>query len=125
MARQAVTVACCRPPTDRPKYVASATLTEPLKWQNSSLLKGDIGDAVRALKRDQPGDLRVIGSAELVRTLVQLDLVDEYQVIIDPLIVGGGKRIFPEDGALRSLRLVDATPTSTGAIIATFATTGN
>jgi len=112
------------PLNDRPKYVASTTLSEPLEWQNSTLLKGDVGDALRALKRDQAGDLRVIGSAALVRTLIQLDLVDEYQLIIDPLMVGGGKRIFPEDGALRSLELVDAQPTSTGALIATFARAG-
>jgi dihydrofolate reductase len=63
----------------------------------------------------------VIGSTKLVQTLVAHDLVDEFRVMIDPLVVGGGKRLFPDDGALRPLRLVDSQVTTSGAILATYA----
>lgn len=103
-----------------PKYVASATLDEPLAWENSRLLRGDIGAAVRALKAEEGKDLHVIGSPRLVQTLMALGLVDELQLMIDPLVAGGGKRLFRDDGALRPLRLADSRLTSTGAIIATY-----
>jgi dihydrofolate reductase len=105
-----------------PKYVASTTLDEPLGWQNSRLLRGDIGAAVRALKAEDGKELHVIGSPGLVQSLISLGLVDELQLMIDPLVVGGGKRLFPDDGGLRPLRLADSQMTSTGAIIATYAT---
>jgi dihydrofolate reductase len=108
------------PLNTRPKYVASTTLAEPLAWQNSALLGPDVATAVAALKRKQGGDLLVIGSTELVRTLLEHGLVDELRVMIDPVIVGGGKRLFPNDGALRTLRLSNSTVTTTGAIIATY-----
>lgn len=104
-----------------PKYVASTTLTEPLEWQNSTLLRGDVREAVSALTAEEGKDLHVIGSPGLVQTLLKLDLVDELQLMIDPLVVGGGKRLFGDDGALRPLRLVDSQVTSTGAILATYA----
>jgi dihydrofolate reductase len=110
-----------RPLNTSPKYVASTTLTEPLEWQNSTLLKGSVADAVTALKQDVGADLYVLGSTDLVQTLIEHDLVDEFRVMIDPLVVGGGKRIFRGDGVLRPLRLVDSQVTSTGAIIATYA----
>lgn len=103
-----------------PKYVASTTLTEPLEWQNSTLLRGDVRGAVSALTAEEGKDLHVIGSPGLVQTLLKLDLVDELQLMIDPLVVGGGKRLFRDDGALRPLRLVDSQVTSTGAILATY-----
>jgi dihydrofolate reductase len=104
-----------------PKYVASTTLTEPLEWQNSTVLQGDVAEAVVALKQAEGADLHVIGSTELVRTLIEHDLADEFRVMIDPLLVGGGKRIFRDDGALRPLRLVDSAVTTTGTILATYA----
>lgn len=104
-----------------PKYVASTTLTEPLEWQNSTVLRGDVAEAVAALKQDEGAELHVIGSTQLVQTLIEHDLVDEFRVMIDPLLVGGGKRIFRDDGALRPLRLVDSAVTTTGAILATYA----
>ena len=107
-----------------PKYVASTTLDEPLSWRNSRLLRGDVGAAVRALKVEGGNDLHVIGSPGLVQTLMALGLVDELRLMIDPLAVGGGKRLFRDDGALRSLRLADSQVTSTGAIIATYAAAG-
>jgi dihydrofolate reductase len=105
----------------KPKYVASTTLSEPLEWQNSTLLAGDVADAVGALKREDGGDVHVIGSTKLVQTLIEHDLVDELRVTIDPVFLGGGKRFFRDDGALRPLRLVDAYVSSTGAILATYA----
>lgn len=104
-----------------PKYVASHTLREPLEWENSILLDGDVGEAVAGLKREDGGDLHVIGSTNLVQTLNRNDLVDEFRFIIDPIVVGGGKRIFHDDGALRRLRLLDSEVTSKGSIIARYA----
>lgn len=109
------------PLNELPKYVASATLAEPLEWQNSTLLRGDIGEAVRGLRAEDGRDLHVIGSPGLVQTLIEHDLVDELRLMIDPLIVGAGKRLFRDGGALRHLRLVDSQVTSTGSIIATYA----
>jgi dihydrofolate reductase len=109
------------PLNTRPKYVASRTLTEPLAWQNSTVLQGDLAEAVAALKQADGGDLLVIGSTQLVQMLIEHDLVDEFRVMIDPLLVGGGKRIFRDDGVLRPLRLVDHKVTTTGAIVATYA----
>ena len=111
-----------RPLNALPKYVASRTLTEPLAWQNSTLLQGDVAEAVVALKQQGGDDLHVIGSTTLVRTLIEHDLVDEFRVMmIDPVLLGGGKRIFRDDGALRPLRLLDSKVTTTGAILATYA----
>jgi dihydrofolate reductase len=110
------------PLNTKPKYIASRTLSDPLEWQNSTVLEGDIAEAVPALKQeDDGGDLHVIGSSELVRELLANDLVDELRVMIDPLVVGGGKRVFNDDGALRPWRLVDSQVTTTGAILATYA----
>jgi dihydrofolate reductase len=110
-----------QPLNTKPKYVASRTLTEPLGWQNSTVLQGDVAEAVVALKQEDGGDLLVIGSTELVQMLIEHALVDEFRVMIDPLVVGGGKRIFRDDGVLRPLRLVDSNVTTTGAILATYA----
>jgi len=110
-----------QPLNTRPKFVASTTLTEPLTWQNSTLLKGDIATSVSALKKKEGGDVLVIGSPNLVQSLIDHELVDEFRLMIDPLVVGGGKRIFGADGVLRQLRLVDSKVTTTGAILATYA----
>jgi dihydrofolate reductase len=108
------------PLNTKPKYVASTTLHDPLEWQNSTVLQGDVAEAVAALKQEDGGDLHMIGSTRLVQTLIQHDLVDQLWLMIDPLIVGGGKRVFRDDGALRPLRLVKSEVTSTGAILATY-----
>ena len=109
------------PLNTKPKFVASSTLSEPLEWQNSSLLQGDIAEAVRALKQEDGADLHVMGSTQLVRSLIQHDLVDEFRLMIDPVLLGGGKRLFVDDGALRAMRLLDSQVTTTGAILATYA----
>lgn len=111
-----------RPLNTLPKHVASKTLTEPLEWENSHLLQGDAAEAVTALKREDGKDLRVIGSANFLQTLIEHDLVDEYRLMIDPLVLGGGKRLFRDGGPHRPLRLVESRATTTGAMIATYAT---
>jgi len=108
------------PLNTKPKYVASRTLTE-LQWQNSTALQGELADAVAALKQEDGGDLHVIGSTELVQVLIQHGLVDELRLMIDPVVLGGGKRIWRDDGVLRPLRLVDSETTPSGAIFATYA----
>jgi dihydrofolate reductase len=105
----------------KPKHVVSTTLTEPLQWQNSTLVEGEVAAAVAALKQGDGGDLHVIGSTELVRTLIEHNLVDEFRLMIDPVMLGGGKRIFRDDGLLRQMRLVDSEVTGTGAILARYA----
>jgi dihydrofolate reductase len=102
------------------KYVASTTLREPLGWRNSTLLEGDAAEAVARLK-EQPGeDLTVLGSGELVQSLRRRDLVDRYVLLLHPLVLGSGRRLFPDGGPASTLRLVDSVPTTTGVIIATY-----
>jgi dihydrofolate reductase len=108
------------PLNTKPKYVASRTLTEA-EWQNSTVLEGELADAVGALKQEDGGDLHVIGSTELVQSLIEHGLVDELRLMIDPVVLGGGKRIWQDDGVLRPLRLVDSETTPSGAIFATYA----
>ncbi len=108
------------PLNKKPKYVASRTLREPLEWQNSTLLHGDVAEAVAALKEEDGADVHVIGSSQLVQTLIEHNLVDEFRVMISPVSLGGGKRFFRDDGALRPLRLVDSQVTTKGAIVATY-----
>jgi dihydrofolate reductase len=109
------------PLNSKPKYVASTTLTQPLAWQNATLLEGDLAEAVATLKREDGDDLHVVGSTKLIETLVEHDLVDGYRLMIDPLLLGGGKGVFRDDGMLRALRLVESQVTTTGAILATYA----
>src|SRR5262245_36548200 len=108
------------PLNTKPKHVASRTLTGPLEWQNSRVLSGALPEAVAALKEEDGGDLLVIGSTVLVQSLIQHGLVEALRIMISTVLVGGGKRIFPDDGALRPLLLVDHEVTGTGAIIATY-----
>lgn len=104
------------------KYVASRTLTGSLPWANSVLLAGDAAAAVAALKRDVEGDLVVLGSGELVRSLAEADLVDVYLLSIHPLTLGRGTRLFAGH-AYGTLELVDTVSTTTGVIIATYRAT--
>ncbi len=102
------------------KYVASRTLQEPLPWENSTLLKGDAGDSVAELKGSTDPDLVVLGSGDLIQTLIGHDLVDRFLVLIHPLVLGSGRRLFPDGGAPATLRLVDEKRTTTGVLIATY-----
>jgi dihydrofolate reductase len=102
------------------KYVASTTLEEPLPWSNSTLLKGDAAEAVARLK-EQPGkDLVILGSGELVQSLMRRNLIDEYVLLIHPLVLGSGRHLFTDGGAFAALRLVDSKTTTTGVVIATY-----
>ena len=102
------------------KYVASTTLEEPLPWVNSTLLKGDAAGAVARLK-EQPGkDIVILGSGELVQSLMRRNLVDEYVLLIHPLVLGSGRRLFTDGGSFAALRLVGTRTTTTGVVIATY-----
>ena len=104
------------------KYVASRTLTQDdLTWTNSTLLPADdaIG-AVRDLRAREGGGLQVWGSVSLAAQLVEHDLVDEYNVMVEPILLGGGKRLFPDDGRARPLELVSSTTAPTGVVVCTY-----
>jgi dihydrofolate reductase len=103
------------------KFVASSTLTDPLPWQNSTLLKGDAAKAVAKLRKEYDKTLVIFGSGVLVQSLMRHDLIDEYVLQIHPLVLGKGRRLFPENNPLAKLSLVDAVTTGTGVIIATYA----
>src|SRR5207302_1706549 len=101
------------------KYVVSRTLTEPLPWENSILLSGDAADAVAELKQQLGDDLTIFGSGALVASLIAVDLIDEYLLMIHPLVLGSGRRLFPAGHSVQ-LRLVDNVATTTGVVIATY-----
>ena len=109
-----------------PKYVASRTLTtDDLSWTNSNLLPSDDAiAAIRDLRAQDGGDIQVMGSSSLAQQLVGNDLVDEYRLMLEPILLGGGKRIFPDDGQARRLELVSTAPTSTGVLICTYRPAG-
>ena len=102
------------------KYVASTTLKEPLPWNNSTLLDGDAVEAVAKLKKEPGKDFGVLGSGQLVRSLMQRGLVDEFVLMIHPLVLGTGRRLFADGGAFAELQLTDTTTTTTGVVIATY-----
>jgi dihydrofolate reductase len=106
-----------------PKYVASRTLSQEdlAPWNNSHLLSPDDAlGAIAELKTRDGGDIQSYGSANLAAQLIENDLVDEYNLMIEPVILGGGKRLFPEDGALRSLELVSSITSKTGVQISRY-----
>jgi dihydrofolate reductase len=105
---------------DMPKYVVSRTLREPLDWQNSTLIKGDVANEIGRLKEQDGKDIQVIGSGELVQTLIRDDLIDEYRLMIHPLVLGTGKRLFREGTTPAQLRLTESKPTATGVLILTY-----
>ncbi|WP_438317388.1 dihydrofolate reductase family protein [Streptomyces sp. HUAS TT3] len=108
-----------------PKYVVSDTLTDAdLTWENTSLIAGGgaLGQ-VRALREGAGGDLLVMGSPTLVRALIAEGLVDELRLMVMPVLVGGGKSIFPEDGGLHTLELVSSTTSPAGVQVVTYRTT--
>jgi dihydrofolate reductase len=106
------------------KYVASRKLQEPLPWSNSTLLRGDAGDAVVNLKQQAGKDIVVLGSGDLIQSLMRRDLIDEYLIMIHPRVLGSGRRLFTEDSATDSLSLnldlVDCKPTTKGVLLATY-----
>ncbi len=100
------------------KYVASRTLTEPLFWENSTLLQGDAVDAVAELRRQGGPDLTVLGSGELVQALQRRGLVDQYVLMIHPVILGNGRRLFDGGMPEAEFTLTRSVPTTKGVIIA-------
>ncbi|WP_274653717.1 dihydrofolate reductase family protein [Paenibacillus humicola] len=102
------------------KFVASTTLTEPLPWMNSTLLKGDAAEAVAELKRVHNKNLVVFGSGVLVQSPMRRNQVDEYVLQIHPLVLGRGRRLFPDGSPSSRLKLVESVTTDTGVIIATY-----
>ena len=108
------------------KYVASRTLTDSdLTWSNSQLLPaGDAIGAIRELRGRDGGEIHVWGSASIAGQLVEHDLVDEYLLFIEPILLGGGKRVFPDGGLARPLELVSAQPAKTGVLVCTYRPAG-
>ena len=106
------------------KYVASTTLVEPLPWPNSRLLGGDVAAGVGELKARPGREVHVMGSGALIDTLMEHQLVDEFMLIIHPLVLGRGRRLFTDHTAYTTLELDSATPTTSGVIIATYRSAG-
>jgi dihydrofolate reductase len=104
------------------KYVVSGTLTQDdLTWTNTTLIPpADVVATVGRLRAEDGGDIQVMGSASLARTLISNDLVDQYLLMIEPIVLGGGKRLFPDDGHARTLELVSTTTTGTGVQVCTY-----
>ena len=103
------------------KYVVSTTLKEPLPWMNSVLVKGDVAKEVAAIKREMDKHVLILGSGELVRSLMRNSVViDEWVLLIHPLVLGSGRRLFATDGATTALSLVNSTATPNGVLIATY-----
>jgi dihydrofolate reductase len=107
----------------RPKYVASTTLTDP-QWADTTVLSGDVAAAVGELKAKPGGELQVVGSLSLVRLLLANDLVDEINLLTYPVVVGQGRRLFPDNGPDLALELVESRATASGVTIQVYRTTG-
>ena len=104
-----------------PKYVASGTLDSVDGWSNSTLIRGSVADFVNDLRQQEGGTIGTAGSPSLVRSLIEAGLVDELTLMISPVVAGGGReRLFPADSAQHAFELVEAKPTSSGTVIATY-----
>ena len=102
-----------------PKYVASRTL-QGVSWQNSTLIRGEVAEEVARLKEQPGGNIAVLGSGDLVQTLIKHNLVDEYFLAVFPIVLGSGKRLFRDVDGARRLSLVDCKATTTGGVILTY-----
>jgi dihydrofolate reductase len=100
-----------------PKHVASRTLQEPLEWKNSAIIKGDIPEEVSRLRRQDGKDILVFGSSQLVRMLMKHDLIDEYRLMVFPIVVGSGKRLFGDSEETKAMKLVDTKPVGPDGVI--------
>ena len=103
-----------------PKFVVSGTLEEPLEWQNSALIKGNIAEEITELKRQPGKDISIIGSGTLVRSLLREGLLDELRLMVHPVVLGGGKRLFEDGGDRKALELVDSKTFGTGVLYLTY-----
>jgi dihydrofolate reductase len=102
------------------KYVVSTTLKEPLGWNNSTLIGGNVAEEIDKLKRQPGKDIGISGSGTLVRSLLQKNLLDELRLMVHPIVVGSGRRLFEEGGDRKELELVDSKTFSTGVVYLTY-----
>jgi dihydrofolate reductase len=102
------------------KYVVSETLQEPLEWQNSTLIKDNVAEEIAKLKQQPGKDISIVGSGALVRSLLREDLLDELGLMVHPIVVGSGKRLFEDEGDQKALELVDSKTFSTGVLYLTY-----
>jgi dihydrofolate reductase len=103
-----------------PKYVVSSTLEDPLEWNNSTVIKGDVAEEVEKLKEKDDGPILVAGSATLVHSLIENDLVDELRLMVFPLMIGGGKRPFPESLQRKPFKPTDTRTFGPGVAVHTY-----
>lgn len=101
-----------------PKYVVSTTLSD-MTW-NASLLRGDLTEALSRLKQEEGQDILVAGSGQLVHTLHARNLIDEYRLMVFPVVLGSGKRLYPEGGEKKTLKLVESKPFASGVVVLTY-----
>lgn len=102
-----------------PKYVASTSL-DKAEWNNTTVIEGDVAEEVSRLKQQTGGDILMYGSADLMRTLMRHDLVDEYRIWVQPIVVGGGKRLFGEEGEAKELGLAGTTTFGSGTVVLSY-----
>ena len=102
------------------KYVASRTLREPLPWSNSVLLEDDLAGSIGSVKREPGKNILVMGSGELVQSLMPTGLIDEYVLLIHPIVLGAGRRLFPDHGTFAQLTLIGSMATPNGVMIGTY-----
>ena len=105
---------------DIQKYVVSTTLEEPLEWNNTTLINGDVAEEITKLKQLPGKDISISGSGALVRSLLQDDLLDELRLMVHPIVVGNGKRLFEDWSDQKSLELADSKTFSTGVLYLTY-----
>jgi dihydrofolate reductase len=105
---------------DYPKHVASTTLEEPLQWKNSTLIEGNVAEEVSRLKRQPGKNILVFGSGDLVNTLMKYGLIDEYRIMVLPIVLGSGKRLFRNGLATTVLELVDTKALDSGVVLLTY-----
>jgi dihydrofolate reductase len=103
-----------------PKYVVSTTLEGPLEWQNSTLIKGNVAEAIAKLKRQPGKDIGIVGSGTLVRSLLRQDLLDELRLMVHPIVMGSGERLFEDGSDQKVLELVDSKTFGTGVLYLTY-----
>jgi dihydrofolate reductase len=99
-----------------PKFVVSSTL-EKVEWNNSTLIREDVAEEIIKLKQQPGGDIAVIGSATLVQSLMHYDLIDEYRLLVHPIVLGSGKRLFPDGVNMTALKLLEAKAFSSGIVL--------
>ncbi len=107
-----------------PKYVVSTTLEEPLEWNNSTLIKENVAEEVSRLKQQPGKDILIFGSGDLVNTLMQHDLIDEYRLMIFPVVVGSGKRLFGDRSEQKALKLLDTKTFGSGVVVLSYQPAG-